>query len=122
MSGVNVILMIISLSLGLGLIFLIFRPRRQSLVTGVAPSGPIQPKVKGCPKVGDYTILHEVGRGGMGTVFKGIGKQGITVAIKFIGGMGLDRRVGANGRNRVALVHRNTSYCRRDMRCAELRT
>lgn len=92
-------------ALGLGLIFLIFRILSRPLVTGVVSQDSFSFRGKRRPKIGDYTILSELGRGGMGTVFKAVGSQGNTVAVKVIGGVGSDRRAGAKGRNRVGLVH-----------------
>jgi Protein kinase domain len=103
---VRPILIVLAFPLVLGPIyFVIFRLRSRSFVTGVVPPGPIPLQGRRRPKIGDYTILSEVGRGGMGTVFRGVGRQGRMVAIKLIGGVGLDRRAGARGRNRVGLVY-----------------
>ena len=55
--------------------------------------------------IGDYRIVSEAGRGGMGTVYKAVDRQGREVAIKIIGGAGVDRRAGLRERNRVGLIH-----------------
>jgi serine/threonine protein kinase len=102
---VKPILIALSFPAGLGLIFLVYRLlSSRSFVAGVGSLSSIPLLRRSPPKLGDYEILSEIGRGGMGTVFKGVGRQRQTVAIKLIGGVGLDPRAGARARNRLGLV------------------
>ncbi len=38
----------------------------------------------GTRKIADYTITRELGRGGMGTVYQALSREGATVAIKTV--------------------------------------
>jgi serine/threonine protein kinase len=72
-------------------------------VTGVVPSGPLPMRKKGT-FIDSYKVVSELGRGGMGTVFKATDPGGQDVAIKVIGGLGIDRKARVSESYRMALV------------------
>jgi len=73
--------------------------------TGLIPPGPlVQPPRETRVRVGPYKLLSQAGQGGMGTVFKALDQQGRTVAIKMIGGIGLDSKIRTSETARMGLV------------------
>ncbi|MGP0018819.1 MAG: serine/threonine-protein kinase [Candidatus Sulfotelmatobacter sp.] len=60
----------------------------RDFVTGIVPTGPLAapPEKSKTLVIGKYQLASTLGSGGMATVFKGVDRQGHTVAIKMIGG------------------------------------
>src|SRR5215467_4428624 len=68
------------------------------------PTSPAQSSAARAIQIGPYRVVSMLGKGGMGTVFKGVGPQGQRVAIKMIGGFGLGPKARQQEPHRIGLV------------------